>query len=85
MTHEVAKFKSVQESIHRYFMNVNRNAAYYDLRKIRYDLRKEQSDLLSVETAVALTNGLLKYSERGEDYVSDLQTMIRHNEKYWLN
>ncbi|MCG6343111.1 glucosaminidase domain-containing protein [Vibrio fluvialis] len=85
MTHEVAKFKSVQESIHRYFMNVNRNAAYYDLRKIRYDLRKEQSDILSVETAVALTNGLLKYSERGEDYVSDLQTMIRHNEKYWLN
>lgn len=85
MTHEVAKFSSVQESIHRYFMNVNRNAAYYDLRKIRYDLRQDQNNLLSVETAVELTNGLLKYSERGADYVADLQTMIRHNQKYWLN
>lgn len=85
MNHEVAKFASVQESIHRYFMNVNRNAAYYDLRIIRRDLRRENSDLLSVETAIALTNGLVKYSERGEDYVSDLQTMIRLNEQYWLN
>lgn len=83
MTHEVAKFRSVQESIHRYFMNVNRNAAYYELRKIRQQLRQQEQDLLSTDTAEALTQGLLKYSERGADYVTDLQTMIRHNETYW--
>ncbi|HAH01628.1 MAG TPA: hypothetical protein DCL36_01130, partial [Vibrio sp.] len=25
----------------------------------------------------------LKYSERGSDYVTDLQAMIRHNKVYW--
>ncbi|NAW67954.1 glucosaminidase [Vibrio sp. V27_P1S3P104] len=83
MTHEVAKFSSVQESIHRYFMNVNRNPAYHDLREIRFQLRQRDADLFSVESAMALSNGLLKYSERGEDYVHDLQTMMRHNQPYW--
>lgn len=32
MIHEVAKFTSVQESIEGYFMNVNRNKAYEELR-----------------------------------------------------
>ncbi|MCW8335159.1 glucosaminidase domain-containing protein [Vibrio paucivorans] len=83
MTHEVAKFDSVQQSIHGYFMNVNRNAAYHDLREIRYQRHLEGEDLLSVATATALTDGLLAYSERGQDYVDDLQAMIRHNNKYW--
>ncbi|MCG3747329.1 glucosaminidase [Vibrio cincinnatiensis] len=83
MSHEVAKFTSVQESIHRYFMNVNRNAAYHDLREIRFQLRQHDADLFSVDTALALSHGLLKYSERGEDYVNDLQAMMRHNQSYW--
>ncbi|USD39883.1 glucosaminidase domain-containing protein [Vibrio sp. SCSIO 43135] len=83
MTHEVAKFDSVQQSIHGYFMNVNRNAAYHDLREIRYQRHLAGEDLLSVATATALTDGLLAYSERGQDYVDDLQAMIRHNNKYW--
>ncbi len=85
MTHEVAKFSSVQESIHRYFMNVNRNNAYFDLRQIRFELREDGADLLSMSSAMEMSNGLLKYSERGEDYVQDLQAMMRHNEKYWIN
>ncbi len=85
MTHEVAKFSSVQESIHRYFMNVNRNNAYFDLRQIRFELREDGADLLTMSSAMEMSNGLLKYSERGEDYVQDLQAMMRHNEKYWIN
>ncbi|EMQ2877645.1 glucosaminidase domain-containing protein [Vibrio navarrensis] len=81
--HEVAKFSSAQESIHRYFMNVNRNRAYAELRNIRQNLADKQQDLLSVETATALTHGLLAYSERGMDYVQDLQAMIRHNSEFW--
>lgn len=84
MTHEVAKFSSVQESIHRYFMNVNRNAAYRDLRKIRQQLRQNDANLLSVDSALVLSNGLVRYSERGADYVQDVQAMIRHNQVYWV-
>ncbi|KZX67641.1 glucosaminidase [Vibrio sp. HI00D65] len=82
-SHEVATFSSSQESVHRYFMNLNRNRAYADLRAIRAKLAAKGDDLLTTGTAIELTNGLLKYSERGSDYVTDLQAMIRHNEVYW--
>ena len=84
-SHEVAKFDSVQESIHRYFMNVNRNAAYKELRTIRTALSNNDKDLLNAESANELAQGLLAYSERGQDYVNDIQSMIRHNNKYWDN
>lgn len=84
MTHEVAKFSSVQESIHRYFMNVNRNAAYRDLRNIRQQLRQNDANLFSIDSALALSHGLLRYSERGVDYVQDVQAMIGHNREYWV-
>lgn len=82
-SHEVAKFSSVQESIHRYFMNVNRNTAYYQLREIRYQRHLKHESLKDDAAAISLTNGLTKYSERGEAYVKDLQQMIRQNEAYW--
>ena len=83
-THEVAKFSSSQESVHRYFMNLNRNKAYQDLRGIRMELANKGEDLLTLDAATKLTEGLLKYSERGTDYVTDLQAMIRHNKVYWV-
>ncbi|MDB1123880.1 glucosaminidase domain-containing protein [Vibrio algarum] len=84
-THEVAKFDSVTKSVHGYFMNVNRNRAYAALRSIRSDLATNGKDLTSVDTAMALTQGLLSYSERGQDYINDLQTMIRANNKFWID
>ncbi|MGR5484809.1 glucosaminidase domain-containing protein [Vibrio alfacsensis] len=83
-THEVKMFDTVQESVHGYFMNVNRNRAYADLRDIRANLAGKQKDLLSVATASELTHGLLAYSERGIGYVNDLRAMIRHNNAYWI-
>ncbi|NVD06666.1 glucosaminidase [Vibrio sp. JPW-9-11-11] len=83
MTHEVAKFRSVQQSIYGYFMNVNRNNAYHDLRQIRYERHLAGQSLSDTDAAMALTRGLLKYSERGEAYVNDLQAMIRHNASFW--
>ncbi len=82
-THEVAKFLSAAESIHRYFMNVNRNQAYAELRNIRANIAEQGGDLLSSDSATQLANGLIRYSERGQDYVDDLQAMIRHNEEFW--
>lgn len=83
MTHEVAKFDSVQQSIHGYFMNVNRNRAYEALREIRFQRSKSGQSLTDSSAAMALTDGLLKYSERGEAYVTDLKSMIRHNQSFW--
>ena len=83
MTHEVAKFSSVSESIHRYYMNVNRNRAYRQLRVIRADLRKQGVDITDTEAAIIMVEGLNKYSERGQDYVQDIQAMIQHNRQYW--
>ncbi|MCK6264998.1 glucosaminidase domain-containing protein [Vibrio sp. ZSDE26] len=83
MTHEVASFSSVQESIHRYFMNVNRNRAYQDLRNIRFDLHSNNLDLLDTDSAIELANGLIRYSERGQPYVDEIQSMIRFNQPFW--
>jgi Bax protein len=83
MTHEVAKFSSVQESIHRYFMNVNRNRAYQELREIRHNIHTENQDLLDSQAAIELANGLIRYSERGQPYVDEIQSMIRFNQPFW--
>jgi len=83
-THEVTKFDSATDSVHAYFMNVNRNRAYAELRQIRGELMRQGRDLTSVITASSLTKGLLKYSERGHDYVDDLLSMIRVNNQYWI-
>ena len=83
MTHEVAKFSSPQGSIHGYFMNVNRNSAYEALREIRFQRHQSGMSILDTDAALALTDGLMQYSERGEDYVNDLKSMIRHNQEFW--
>lgn len=83
-THEVAKFKTVQDSVHAYFMNLNRNRAYTELRDMRDEqLTQSPEHLRSDGVAIELTNGLLRYSERGSDYVDELQAMININSKYW--
>ncbi|MDN2481088.1 glucosaminidase domain-containing protein [Vibrio agarivorans] len=83
MTHEVAKFSDASESTHRYFMNVNRNPAYVELRELRLKLREQGTDVLSVDSALELAGGLIRYSERGQYYVDDIRAMIRHNDAFW--
>ncbi len=81
--HEVAKFDSSQAAVHAYFMNVNRNNAYKELRVIRLELHKSTEPLTDEQQATVLAKGLIRYSERGEAYVEEIQTMIRHNSQYW--
>ena len=81
--HEVAKFESSQGAVHAYFMNVNRNNAYAELRIIRAKLHSSPEALTPEQEANALANGLIRYSERGEAYVEEIQAMIRHNSQYW--
>jgi len=80
-THEVASFSSVDESVAYYILNLNTLMAYQPLRTIRKEHREEGKDL----TASALAAGLINYSERGEDYVQDIKTLIRINKPLMLS
>ena len=74
-THEVAAFDSPAESVATYMANLNRHNAYRELRSIRASLRQEDDDI----TGIQLAAGLRKYSERGDEYISELRSMIRYN------
>ncbi|WP_428442346.1 glucosaminidase domain-containing protein [Photobacterium sagamiensis] len=78
-THEVAVFETAYLSVNAYFMNVNRNNAYTELRQIRAEQRTAGQTI----TGTKLAEGLSRYSERGHEYIDEIQSMIRHNNKYW--
>ena len=73
--HEVAKFKNVSDAEYSYTRNINTHRAYKDLRMSRAALRAGGETV----TGHILAEGLLRYSERGEDYVHELQAVIRIN------
>lgn len=73
--YEVVRFESVAHSVAAYMRNLNTGHAYDGLRKIRADLRLEGQTV----TAVHLAQGLIRYSQRGEDYISELLAMLRVN------
>jgi len=73
--HEVAQFKSVQQSIESYMRNLNSQYSYEDLRTLRQQLRVNKE----VVSGHQLAHGLLKYSTRREAYVEEIQAMIRQN------
>jgi Bax protein len=76
--HEVAKFRDLSHAVMTYIRNINRHYAYKDLRVIRQDLRQAHKPV----TAIALAVGLSSYSERGQDYIDELLSMLRVNRKH---
>ncbi len=75
LTHEVARYQSVQDSVSAYIHTINTNPAYEELRGIRAAARIDSQHM----TGLALAEGLLKYSARGLDYVREIQQLIRVN------
>jgi len=73
--HEVAAFDSVRESVRRYLLNLNTHPAYRPVREIRARLRRSDQPV----TAMALADGLTRYSERRDAYVEEIKTVIRVN------
>jgi Bax protein len=71
-THEVRKFDTVQQNVSFYMLNINIGHAYEDLRKMRAELRANEEKL----SGVRLAEGLIRYSERGNAYVEEIQSMI---------
>lgn len=75
MTHEVQRFRSINAAVRSYLQNINTHPAYQELRRIRAEYRQQGADIRALD----LTAGLLSYSERGEEYIDELNAMIRVN------
>lgn len=74
-TYEVQKFSTVYHSVRSYLNNLNSHSAYKNLRNLRADSRQRGIN----PDGLVLAEGLLRYSIRGEDYVKELQAMIKKN------
>ena len=74
--HFIKKFLSISESVSSYIKNLNTHFAYEELRKKRRELRMDGKTLTGEE----LINYLSKYSERGKDYLADLQSLLLEND-----
>ena len=77
-SHEVAKFKSVNESIRAYLKNLNSFHRYDDFRKLRARTMSTNMDYNDVDV-FKLIPGLLAYSELGPGYLKKVSRMIRQN------
>lgn len=74
-SHEVANFDSPYLSVRSYIQNLNRHPTYQPLR----DARLKALNNGDYASGSSLAAGLLGYSERGEDYVEEIRSMIRSN------
>lgn len=74
-SHEVAAFSTPYHSVRAYIQNLNRHESYQVLRDTRLDDRVAGDPL----SGLSLARGLISYSERGEEYVNEIRSMIRYN------
>ena len=74
-TYAVRAFATVDASVRAYLRNLNTNAAYKKLRLLRQQMRTAGEAL----DAHRMANGLTAYSSRGEEYIREIQSMMRSN------
>ncbi|MDH5527125.1 MAG: glucosaminidase domain-containing protein [Nitrospirota bacterium] len=75
LNHELKVFPDLASSVRAYLHNLNTHWAYGDFRGIRAQL----ADLSAPDAAERLSQGLLRYSERGMAYIDDVTRLIRVN------
>lgn len=73
--HRIAAFDWPFDSVRGYFINLMSHPAYEDFRALRARLRREGEPLDSM----VLADGLIRYSERGQEYVDTLKSIMRVN------
>lgn len=73
--HRIASFDWPFDSVRGYFLNLSSHPAYEDFRRLRAELRARGEALSSL----TLADGLVRYSERGQEYVDTLKGIIRVN------
>ena len=75
-THEVRSFTTLHDAMEAYFVNINTNSNYQFFRELRQTMKLQQRELDSL----VLAFGLSRYSQRGRNYVDELQTIIVQND-----
>ena len=75
-SHEVRAFESIDAAVGAYFINLNTHSRYENFRNMRFQMRNQRGEL----DALVLADGLDGYSERGESYVDEVQTIIKQND-----
>jgi Bax protein len=75
-THEVKSFDTIEDAIESYFLNINSHRLYIGFRQERARLRQLGQSL----DPFLLVQELGRYSQRGENYIDEVQTMIRQND-----
>jgi uncharacterized FlgJ-related protein len=73
--HRIAAFDWPFDSVRSYFINLMSHPAYEAFRRLRAEKRANGEPL----TSLALADGLVAYSERGQVYVDTLKGIIRVN------
>jgi Bax protein len=73
--YRVASFGSTALAAYSYAINMNTSKAYRDFRLKRADLHRQNLRI----SGTALAETLIRYSERGQAYVEDIQRIIRQN------
>lgn len=73
--HRIAAFDWPFDSVRGYFINLMSHPAYEEFRRLRAELRAAGKPLASM----VLADGLIKYSERGQEYVDTLKGIMRVN------
>ena len=75
-THAVRTYNRLIDGVHAYIDNLNTHRAYREFRKARATMRLVGTGLDSF----GLAKTLMRYSERGQDYVDTLHTIMSAND-----
>ena len=75
-SHEVGRFSDVRAAVASYMRNFNSHLAYAGLSASRAELRSASE----IITGQDIAKHLLRHSYRGQDYVSEIQSVIRVNQ-----
>jgi Bax protein len=75
-SHEVKRFDSVPSAVDGYYRNLNSHPAYEEVRERRARARAAGRTPEGVDLAA----GLERYSERGQDYIDEIRSIIRFND-----
>ncbi len=73
--YRIANFETPKDSIRAYMRNLNTNAAYRSFRDLRAAARTQGER----PRGAPLAAGLLAYSEKGQEYISLLRSLIARN------
>jgi Bax protein len=73
--HRIASFHWPFDSVRAYYINLSSHPAYEDFRRLRAELKQAGKPV----TSMVMADGLIRYSERGQEYVDTLKGIMRVN------